>query len=299
MGPGCRFNLYIWKEVHSMSLTALEIFGMRSVAPLLPIAPGGMPGTDPIQIKNIDGLGPVKASISSTAFGAYDGEAFTGASVGKRNIVITVGLNPDWETQTMEELRGLLYAYFQPKVPARLRFTSTHLPLCQIDGYVESMEPNIFSKDPEVQVSVVCLKPDFVAVETTIITGLTGDGVTFETFDYEGSSPTGFVLEVEGGVVWSDGIMEVFLKSPLPQVFTLIDASIGHGSNLQLSSIVGDKYVRLYNTTDGSVVNLLDTMQSTSDWPELTPGENDLAIITNAIVPQDWSLTYSARFVGL
>ena len=52
--------------------------------------------SDPLQILNIDGLGPVDASILSTPYATLDGETYVGSSVGKRNITLTLGLNPYW-----------------------------------------------------------------------------------------------------------------------------------------------------------------------------------------------------------
>lgn len=280
-------------------LKDMQVFSQQTSGALLPLAPGGTPATDPIQIKGIDGLEPVNATISSTPFGAYDGEAFIGASVGKRNVVITCGLNPDWETQTVAELRGLLYAYFMPKLPVRLRFSSTHLPDCQIDGYVESMKANIFAKDPEIQVSILCLSPDFVAVEETVVNGVITDGTVYTPIDYEGTSPTGFVISVSGsGVFSSTGIMELLLKSPLPQMFS-VSSDINHGMDLYISSITGDKYVRSISSSDGVVENLLDVMSKDSVWPQLQPGNNDMAVVTNASGAQGWQMKYFARFVGL
>ena len=56
-----------------------------------------MASDDPIHIRDITGLGPVKAEIATTPFATSDGELFQGSTVGKRNIVMTLGFNPDWE----------------------------------------------------------------------------------------------------------------------------------------------------------------------------------------------------------
>ena len=94
--------------------------GLRSLVPTLPLLEDGDAGSDPIQVIGIDGLGPVKAAITTAPFGAFDGEAYVGASVGKRNIVLTIGLHPDWAIQTIEELRQLLYNYFMSEGSAFL-----------------------------------------------------------------------------------------------------------------------------------------------------------------------------------
>ena len=141
-------------------LTQVDVYGAVNSATALPLSGAGVYG-DPVQIKKIDGLGPVKADIQTATYGAINREYLTGKFYGKRNIVLTLGLNPDWATQTVEELRQLLYAYFTPTQQVELRFQSTHLPEVNIFGYVESMDPNIFSADPEIDVSII--HPDGVS----------------------------------------------------------------------------------------------------------------------------------------
>ncbi len=102
-------------------LTKVEVFG--PVPLILPLGEGET-NTDPIQIRDVQGLGPVKANVNTSPFGSFDGEAYTGSSVGKRNIVLTLGLNPNWKDQSITSLRQLLYTYFMPKRAVTLRFFS-------------------------------------------------------------------------------------------------------------------------------------------------------------------------------
>src|SRR4051794_37798090 len=109
-------------------------------APFLPLG-GFMPNNDPVHVFNVEGLGPVKAEISSTPFATGRGELYQGSSTGKRNLAFTLGLNPNWDDQTMSSLRQLLYRYFMPEEWVKIRFFSDHLPTCDIEGYVEGFEP--------------------------------------------------------------------------------------------------------------------------------------------------------------
>src|SRR5664279_2906619 len=95
------------KEVTTV-ITLVEAFTRQTVDPIVLADPGSVE-TDPIQILKVDGLGPVKAAVTTTPFGDFDGESLPAASVGKRNIVLTFGLNPDWADQTFESLRAILY----------------------------------------------------------------------------------------------------------------------------------------------------------------------------------------------
>ena len=127
-------------------LTTVEAYSAWKSAPLLPLSAHG-PETDLLQVRNIEGLGPVKANVNTSLLGSLDGEAYTGASIPKRNILITLGLNPDWDNWSMEQLRRLVYSYFVSKLRTRLVFRSDTFPPVEISGVVESCEPVLFTKD--------------------------------------------------------------------------------------------------------------------------------------------------------
>lgn len=280
-------------------LTKLEVLGLRSLVPTLPLLEDGDAGNDPIQVLGIDGLGPVKAAITTAPFGAFDGEAFVGASVGKRNLVLTIGLHPDWAVQTIEELRQLLYNYFMPKLFVRLRFHSTNYPVVQIDGYVESVEPNIFVKTPTMVVSIVCPSPDFVSTELTTFTGITNNGTDFFDVEYVGSVPTGLMLEINQsvGTPGEDSIQVNLVGEYEPQIF-LARGRITPDIRWEMNSVPGSKYVRSVSLSLGTITNYLNDISFDAVWPTLFPGSNKLSVIT-PVVGQNWELSYFARFGGL
>ena len=81
-------------------ITQVEIASSLSGIPTLSLGTV-MPNSDPVQIRSIDGLGPVKAETASTPFATGRGEMYQGINTGKRNIVLNLGLNPNWIDQTM------------------------------------------------------------------------------------------------------------------------------------------------------------------------------------------------------
>jgi hypothetical protein len=147
-------------------LTKVEVIGSSTGTLSIVLA-----GQGAVQIRDISGLEPVKAEITSVPSNK-DGDLFQNARLGTRNIVFQFGLNPNWVDQTMSSLRRVLYTHFTPKTWRTLRFHSDDMPTVQIGGYVESLEPNMFSQDPEIQVSVICLKPNFIGPNSTIYTGI-------------------------------------------------------------------------------------------------------------------------------
>lgn len=281
-------------------LTKMEVFSDNPSAPELPLG-GFMASDDPIQIRDIDGLGPVKAEVASTGFATGRGELYQGSSTGKRNIVMKLGLNPDWAEQTMSSLRQQLYRYFLPEAWTKLRFFSDYLPVVDIEGIVESFEPNIFSQDPEVQISVLCHKPDFVEADATIYDGVVDDGTLELEFEYVGTVATGFELRVDADIdnVSYLGDLDITLKSPeTPQLLKVEGVTIDTSKYFKMSSVRNAKRVESIAVVDGVRTNLLAKMTTESVWPEIKPGTNLLSVAA-AEFGQHWTMAYFNRFGGL
>lgn len=264
---------------------------------MLPLSEGGRPDTDLIQIRSITGLEPVKVDVNTSPYGSVDGESYTGTSVPKRNIVITLGLNPDWDVWTMAKLRRLLYSYFMPKLAVRLVFESDDLPPVEISGRIESCEPTLFSKDVEIQISIICPDPYFTAIDPTVITGVSSDGSSPTEIDYAGSIETGFNVEVSEAELPVPAIIGIQVGDPLTSYFR-VDASVTASKYLVMNSIPGKKYIRNVEQGTGIITNLLSWVEDGYTWPLLQPGVNEFSVITNAGI-QDWQLTYFERFGGL
>lgn len=283
-------------------LQRIEIASSYSNAPNLPLSSDFVPNNDPVQIRSIEGLGPVKAEIASTPFATGRGDLYQGSSTGKRNIVMTLGLNPNWVDQTMASLRQLLYRYFMVETWATLRFFTDELPVVTIRGVVESFEPNIFAEDPEIQISILCPKPDFFGVDATLVRGTVDDGSNEIVIDYEGTAPTGFELRIQStpALVSYSGNMDIINQAMgvVPQVFRLRSIQVSPSIYLQLNTVRSTR--RVYSVTiPGAVeVNILAKMETDSNWPEFLPGENLLSVGAD-LAGQKWTLAYFNRFGGL
>lgn len=282
-------------------ITRIEVFSAQPDAPALPLG-GFFANTDPVQVRNIDGLGPVKADILSTQFATGDGELYQGSSVGKRNIVMTLGFNPDWEEQTMSSLRHQLYRYLLPKAWTKLRFFSDDMPTVDIEGYVESFEPNIFSQDPEVQVSVICPKPDFIEVDAIVYTGLVDDGTTVLEFEYEGTVETGFEVRIDqtpANVSYVGALQVLMQQEPEDAEIFIVSSITSNGTYyFKLSTIRNAKRVSKVALADGAVTNLLQYVDDDSVWPSIKPGTNLFSMIA-AENDQAWTMAFFNRFGGL
>lgn len=278
----------------------IQIFSPQPDAPVLPLA-GFMASQDPVQVRNIDGLGPVKADMASTPFATGRGVQYQGSTVGYRNIVLSLGLNPDWENQTMSTLRQLLYRYFMTQSWVKLRFFMDHLPTVDIEGYVESMEPNMFTQDPELQISIICPKPDFIQTDATIIYGVVDDGTTEQVFEYIGTIDTGYELRVEAALENPSYSGPITITSKAwgeDQVAEIDDVIIDVTKYFRFVSVRNAKRVASVDVATDIHTNILSKMTPGSVWPILKPGENTIKVAAEE-ADQKWSLVYFNRFGGL
>jgi len=267
---------------------------------------GVLESSDPLQIRNIDGLGPVKADIASTPFATGRGAFHQGDSTGVRNIVLTVGLNPDWADQSVAALRQMLYAYFMPEKWTRLSFFSDELSQVDIDGVVESFEPNIFSQDPEIQVSILCHRPDFIDPNEKLVTGIVPnslvDGAPIQTvINYEGTAPTGFELRVKlvhPKPIYLGRLIVVNQGPTIYETFEMDEITLDVAHYFMLTTIKTARRVEEIYPADNWRGNLLANMKGGSKWPELKPGENTFSVGAEQSGLK-YELRYYNRFGGL
>lgn len=276
-------------------LTEVKAYSSWLSAPTILLDENGRAETDLVQIRNVDGLDPVKASVNTSLFGSVDGSAYTGASVDKRNIVLTLHPNPDWDLWSFENLRRLLYSYFMPKRALRLVFYSDDMIPVEISGIVEDVQANQFSKDPELIVSVVCPDPYFTALEPVVITGqANAEGP--EIVEYNGSVEAGIHVKVS----WVSGAAPTSIGIGIGSQNLVAAAAVNSSLYFEMNSLPMQKYVQNINIGSGVITNLLPKVQEGSKWPMFQPGENEFSVVTTPYGGvQDFELTYYERFGGL
>lgn len=283
-------------------LTNVEVYSSWSSAPDLPLTVGVGEDEDPIQIRGIDGLEPVAANVNTSQYGSEDGEFYTGSNVGKRNIVMTVGFNPDWVNNTVASLRQKLYGYFMSKQPVTLRLFFDDGPAVEIDGITETCKPNIFAQDPEMQISIICPLPDFIAVSPSFVEGTAQVDPVSVDFTAVGNVKTTALLEitaVEGDATTYDGVITFERKTLASgsEIF-VVTGTVADGITTRIDSKRGDKSAEVDYGVEQT--NILNSMTADSVWPQITPGTNKVRVLLEAgAVDKHWKLTYFDRFGGL
>lgn len=245
------------------------------------------PETDLFEVRNIDGLEAVKADINTTKL-VTKKENYNSSSSGNRNIVMTLGLDPDWDEWTVSRLRRLLDRYFMPHSQTRLVFETMEFSPVEISGYIESNTPNMFSKDPEHQISIICPDPDFVSADPILIDGSTDmDPIDIE---YAGSLDTGFVTVVNL-VAPATSVITIRSDPDYPAFIMNPDDPLPLGDFI-MSSIPGQKFAKVDDES------FLSGLHPLSQWPVFRPGLNRFSTTAGGDV-RDWHLAYYERFGSL
>lgn len=247
-------------------------------------------------ITNIDGLGPVNATINSTELASSDGAIFNSSRIGIRNLVITFVLMP---FPTVEASRLLSYRMFPIKKKVKL-LIETDNRLCETYGYIESNAPIIFSSMVTCQISIVCPDPYFYSEETsrTIFSSiipttefqLWNDSTTLSLLEfgqvnnltsgvvyYEGDADVGIIINLmASGVATAVTIFNTTTDESLEidstRLAQLTGSGIIAGDEIIISTVKGDKYVALIR--GGIEINILNSLTRESDWIHLVRGDN-------------------------
>lgn len=249
-------------------------------------------------VQEIDGLDPVKATIVSSTFGTMDGEQYQSSRREKRNIILTLGYEPDFATGTVQDLRKKLYAFFMPKSKVLLRFFQTGEPVVQIYGRVESLNSPKFSKEPTAVISLLCFDPDFYTPTPVILTGNTTSSTGETTHVYPGTVESGiiFKLMIDRADVTEFTIYHRPPDDSLRSLEFSTATPLQVGDVLSISTIPGNKFVTL--TRGGVDTSFLFGVSPQSNWISLFPGSNKLRIYAEGVgIP--YQIEYTTKFGGL
>lgn len=245
--------------------------------------------SSPYKITNITGIGPVPATIANSTYAGLDGAILQATRVGVRNLVLTIGYRPDYQSNhTIQNLRRDLYKYFAPKSEVRLRFYQDDYSDMTITGTVESHEPKMFSEDPEVVISIMCEDPYFKAIKATEINSYNNTPV-YPSFVGEGSA--GFKVEV----FVNRSISSISLESA-PNAGIVCTTPMVAGDILEISTVRGRKYARL--TRDGDTTSVLDAISGSLSM-QLSPLSSNFYVRASGASNIPFRLTYTAAFVGV
>jgi len=251
--------------------------------------------SDGLVLEEIQGLEPVNATLVSSSFANLDGAYFQASRRETRNIVLTIGFEPDYILTSVQDLRTNLYNYFMPESAVNLRFYTSEGLVTDIDGRIESFEAPFFTQEPKATISVVCYDPDFSELTPITVSQNTVSDTTMFSLDYDGTVPTGIVLELS--VNRTLGQFTLVHQAPDGTTKTFdLSASLVNGDLVTLTTERGSKSVILLRS--GTLSSLMYGMSAQSDWITLQKGTNLLRVhATGAAIP--FTIQYTPKYGGL
>jgi hypothetical protein len=281
-------------------LTAIEVTNSQGDVLSLPLEDNDLGYI----LQNIEGLDPVKATLVSSSFANMDGAQYHSSRREARNIKMQLGLDANFETNSVRTLRNQLYKFFMPKTEVNIRFKTfnefdpsivTQNLTVDILGRIEECGAPLFTKDPAVDISFVCFDPDFKDPNLGIFTGVSTAGLGEQLITYEGTVETGIVF-----ILQPTRIVDSFTIYHRPPDGTLrmleFTAPLLAGDVLRISTSVGEKSV--IRTRAGVDSSMLYAQSPQSDWLELQPGDNYIRVYAvGAAVP--FEIDYIKKHGGL
>lgn len=273
-------------------LTQVDIQNVTGATLSLPMA-AGAPG---YVIKDLEGLGLVKATLTSTDNAQTDGAQLQGARRDPRNITGKIGFLPDYVANTVQSLRTNLYDYLMPKSNVVLSFYDDGSVFANIAATVESLDDTRFTNDPEMDFSVMCYDPDFQAPDSVSTSGNTVADTTSKTIDYEGSTDVGIIFTLNVNRTMTSVSLTNIRPDNVVQTMNLEGLDLISGDKLIVTSVPGSKSI--VRNRAGNITSALYSLDAASAWPLLRKGINLFRAQTSgAAVP--YTMQYMAKYAGL
>lgn len=288
----------------------------------------GKPENTGFLVKSITGLGPVKANVNTTEVATNDGSMFNSARLSQRNIVIQMVFVNSIYGEDIEEIRQKSYKYFPIKKNVEL-VIETDNRYVRTTGYIESNEPDLFSKQEGAQISIICPDPYFYSVSED------GDNVTdfysidpmFE-FPFSNESLTEPLLvfgeiqiKTEGVITYTGdseiGVM-IYIHAIGPaehiniyntetrEVMTIdtvkLEKLTGQGfiagDDIIINTLKGEKSITLVR--NGVSYNILNCLDKNTDWFTLVKGDNIFAFTADSgVINLQFSIENKVIYEGV
>lgn len=266
--------------------------GPQAIA--LPIV--GLTTRNSLLLRKVTGLSPADRELFIGDY-ARDGGTYQGSRVGKRNVVMTIDLNPNpAESETVDSLRALTDKVFMDPLPdadhLQFVFHCDNADARYLVGYAEKITDDIFSSDTMRQISVICPDPYIRNLYETSFESTLGWATV--PFSYTGTAETGFELSIKitnatsALTVENNGQTMVFTYSFEPDDIVYINTTPGSRSATV--------------TRAGITTSLIGALNPLSRWIQLRASNNTLklyGLTTSNIIAVVQNLTYRAAYWGL
>ena len=231
----------------------------------------------------VGGLTPPTAVINTAVLATKDGSIFNSSRLNDRNITLLIV-----PRHSIEHTRINLYKYIKSKQYIKLWIKNGSRDVW-IDGYVESVEGDLFENPQQLQASIICPDPYFKSRETVVTTfSKVTAGFTFPfSIDDSGIPISSMELHTEQNVYNpSDDetgvVIELYAKTDKVLEPTLYNQTTGETFTIYHEISAGDRIIlntkrgekSLIAIHDGVQSNIINDMARGSKWFTLIAGDN-------------------------
>lgn len=232
---------------------------------------------------SVGGLTPPTATINTAVIATSDGAVFNSSRLGTRNIVLTIS-----PLNSIETNRINLYKYFKAKQYIKL-YLENNTRSVWIDGYIETMDGDLYSESQQIQISIICPDPYFKDTETGLYTF--SNVINLFSFPFAIEETPGVPISELGEYVEiaitnnSDdetGVVITLLANGSvtnPTIYNMttnehftLNISMETGDIITINTRRGHKTVTL--NRDSVITNILNNMAQGSAWLNLPVGDN-------------------------
>ena len=239
--------------------------------------------TSPIyNVYKVTGLQPPAVAINSSVNATTDGTTVNSLRTNARNIVLYMTLEGD-----VEKSRINLYRYFPLKRRITLYFKNGSRNVC-IEGYVEVIECDQFTKKQIAQISLLCPQPYFKDVDELISHfnevsayfqfpfSMPAEGIELSRITANirksiintGDVESGLIIDMYAvGEVVNPAIYDTFKRT-----FIKLNFTMQKGDRVVINTNAGAKSIVL--TRSGANINIMGYMSPDSTWLTLGAGDN-------------------------
>jgi len=263
------------------------------------------------QVVSIKGLNPPPAQINTTSIAGLDGAKFNSSKLDTRNVVLTIKINGN-----VEENRLLLYQMFRTKESCVFYYSNNSLDV-SIDGYIETVECDLFSNNEMMQISIVCPYPYFKNIDEIIadisneVGSFTfpfsiniGDPIPFSVYTSNritevinnSESQTGIIIEI----YILNSVNKIQIKNTNSGDSLILQYNFLTGDKITINTNKGSKSIRLLR--DGANINIFSALQQGSVFLQLAVGVNPFGyLVDNGENDNDVSIkfNYSTIYRGV
>lgn len=270
-------------------------------------------------IGNISGISPGQSELNISDYSVSDGGYLVNARKSTRNITLTI-LFADFVEESIEELRHKLYKYFPLKKRVVLTFESDRRTTV-IDGFVETVDSNIFSSTEGAEISIVCENPWFrseyetavpfnsilsrfkfpfsnesITEKLIIMSEL--ENIEGKTIDYNGEIPTGITVRI----LVHNSFTKIVLFNDLTDEKITIDGTklptLLDGDTIEITTYSGNKKAYLYRA-DTIIANILNAVVYDTDWITIEQGTNAISYQVTGDDTAELEIKYTNLYSGV